>query len=245
MATPTRRTTRPPRQRASKMSRDARVAEILAVARERFCDQGFAAVSVADIAQRVGISEATVFKYFPTKRELLGQVIEHWYGDLFGDYSRELEVIEGARNRFRYLAWRHLCTLREDPAMCRLIFTEVRSQPDYARSPTHRMNLRYTGLLMDVIREGAKSGEFRTDLPLELMRDLVYGGIEHHAWRFLYGSGRLDVEKITEQLVDLLCNGIFAAPPARPDDRLPELVERLERAARALAPEKARPMERD
>lgn len=224
----------PSPKRASKMSRNAREAEILSVARDRFCQHGFGAASVAEIASHSGVSEATVFKYFPTKRDLLNKVIEHWYGELFGDYSKELSVIDGARNRFRFLAWKHLCTIRDEPAMCRLIFNEVRVQPSYKRSPAHRMNLRYTGMLTEVIEEGCAQGEFRSDLPVDLLRDLVYGGAEHHAWRYLYSGGRLDVEKVADQLVEILCAGISQAAHAGSQDDLPALVERLEVVASSL-----------
>lgn len=208
------------------------MSEILGVARQVFAARGFHATTVTEIAQTLGIAEGTVFKYFPTKRDLLNQVIEHWYGELFGDYAKELTAIHGARARLRHLVWRHLRTIGEWPDLCRLIFTDVRAQPGYSQSPLHRMNLRYTGLLLDVLRDGMRSGEFRADLPLELLRDLIYGGIEHHAWNFLYGRGALDVDGTAERLTELVCAGIQPAAPrtrkkasARP---LSDLVDRLE-----------------
>lgn len=236
MSAPRRRApgTRP---RASRMPPDERMTEILSVARSVFSSRGFHATAVTEIAQQLGIAEGTVFKYFPTKRDLLNQVIEHWYGDLFGDYTKELSVIHGARNRLRYLIWRHLRTIGDWPGMCRLIFSDVRSQPGYSKSPLHRMNLTYTGLLMDVIREGIQAGEFRAGLPLELLRDLVYGGIEHHAWGFLYGSGTLDAERSADRLTALICGGIEAATgheTATAPQQLAELTGRLEQVVATL-----------
>ncbi|WP_420466122.1 TetR/AcrR family transcriptional regulator [Panacagrimonas sp.] len=226
-----------PRQRASRMTSDKRTREILAVARDVFVTHGFHATAVTEIASRLGVAEGTVFKYFPTKRELLNRVIEHWYGELFGDYTKDLSMIRGARNRFRYLVWRHLKTIREWPGMCRLIFSDVRSQPGYSRSPLHRMNLKYTGLFLDVVREGIGSGEFRDDVPLELLRDLVYGGIEHHAWGFLYRNTTLDAERSADQITDLVCTGIELRRPLEPsltDADLCALADRLERVAATL-----------
>jgi len=219
------------------MSQDARITEILAMAREVFAARGFHATAVTEIAQRLGIAEGTVFKYFPTKRALLNQVIEHWYGELFGDYGRELSMIDGARNRFRYLVWRHLRTIGEWPDLCRLIFTDVRAQPGYARSPLHKMNLKYTGLFVDVLRDGVRSGEFRAGLPLELVRDVVYGGIEHHAWHYLYGNGRLEPERSADLLTDLVCGGLEASLATSADTSLAqigELADRLESVAKTL-----------
>ena len=53
-------------------------------------------------------------------------------------------------------------------------------------------------------------GEFRRDVPPELLRDLVYGGIEHHAWNYFQGRGRLDVEAVTNSIMSVLRDGIVA-----------------------------------
>ncbi len=219
------------------MASDERAQEILAVARDIFVARGFHSTAVTEIAGRLGVAEGTVFKYFPTKRELLNRVIEQWYGELFGDYTKDLSVIRGARARFRYLVWRHLTTIREWPGMCRLIFSDVRSQPGYSRSPVHRMNLAYTGLLLDVVREGIAAGEFRDHLPVELLRDVIYGGIEHHAWGFLYGHATLDAERYADQITDLVCGGIErreAGVASSPETDLSALADRLERVAASL-----------
>lgn len=219
------------------MASDERSQEILVVARDVFVAQGFHSTAVTEIASRLGVAEGTVFKYFPTKRDLLNRVIEHWYGELFGDYTKDLSMIRGARNRFRYLVWRHLKTIREWPGMCRLVFSEVRSQPGYSRSPLHRTNLKYTGLFLDVVKEGIAAGEFRDDVPLELLRDVVYGGIEHHAWSFLYGHAPLDAERSADQITELVCGGVERRPMAvatAPETDLGALADRLERVAATL-----------
>lgn len=226
------------RTRARRMHPDERTARILAAARDFFCAHGYHGTVVADVARELGISEATVFKYFPTKQDLLNRVIESWYGELFLDYSQDLAVIKGARNRFRYLVWRHFCSIRDWPDMCRLIFADVRSQPGYPKSVLHRMNTRYTGMLVSVAKEGARDGEFRGDIPLELIRDTVFGAIEHHAWSFLYAGGRLDAEKSADKLTDLICGGL-ALPVARQDEpqaeQLSKLISRLEVAVGGMA----------
>ncbi len=226
------------RARATRMDRDERVLRILAAARDCFCARGYEAAVVSEISRSLGVSEATIFKYFPTKRDLLNQVIEHWYGQMFGDYSKELAVISGARNRFRYLAWRHLRTIRDSADMCRLVFRELRSQPGYAASPVFAMNKRYAAMFVDVIREGVRDGEFRQGMPMELLRDIFFGAMEHHAWSYLYGEGSLNIEKVADQLSELICSGIAVSPATERVDevqRLSTLIDRLERTAKAFA----------
>jgi len=52
-----------------------RVKDILQAGRDVFAEKGYDAATSAEIAQRAGISEATVFSYFSGKRELCERVI--------------------------------------------------------------------------------------------------------------------------------------------------------------------------
>lgn len=196
------------RRAAPRQGRDARMDGILDAAQAAFCEKGYEATVVAEVAARLGVVEGTVFKYFPTKRALLLRVLERWYVGLATDYARDLAGVEGARARLRLLIWRHLNTVRQDARLCRLMFREVRAGGDYRGSRLHQLNRRYAALLTAVIEAGVAQGEFRDDVSPALLRDLVFGGIEHHAWHWFEGRGRLDVDGITDQIMGVLRDGI-------------------------------------
>jgi AcrR family transcriptional regulator len=204
---------KPQRTHAPRLAREDRIDAIRVAARDLFCEKGYEAVAMAEIAARVGVVEGLLYKYFATKRELLLQVLEHWYEEMFGDYSRELAGVKGHRARLHLLVWRHLRTVREYPLLCRLMFREVQSEHDYRGTVLHGLNRRYTQLLVDVIEEGIKAGEFRKDIPSGLMRAMVYGGIEHHSWNYVCGRGDLDIDPIADQIVAVLCEGM--SPPLK------------------------------
>ena len=48
----------------------------LSAAIELFSRQGYNGTSTAQIAEKAGISQATIFKYFKTKEQLLSEIIE-------------------------------------------------------------------------------------------------------------------------------------------------------------------------
>jgi AcrR family transcriptional regulator len=227
---------------ALRMTRDERVAEILRAARDVFCEKGYEQTAVSEIAARIGVVEGTVYKYFATKRELLLKVLEHWYEEMFGDYARDLAAVKGARARLHLLVWRHLRSVRDYPLLCRLMFREVHGESDYRGSGLHAMNRQYTKFLVDVIDEGRASGEFRSDVPTALLRDMVYGATEHHSWNYIHKAaaalaggegvgdrGALDIDAIADQITSILCDGI-RRPDERADgmQRLSELAARLE-----------------
>lgn len=216
-----------------RLGREQRVADILQAARDVFCEKGYEATAVAEIAARLDIVEGTIYKYFESKRELLLKVLEHWYEELFGNYERELAGVAGARQRLRLLVWRHLRSVHDYPLLCRLMFLEVRAEQDYRGSTVYAKNRRYTQFLVDALKEGVEAGEFRADIPLTLLRDMVYGGIEHHAWNYICGRGDLDVDRIAEQITLIVCYGVATQPPVadlgKETQRLSQIVDRMER----------------
>lgn len=223
---------------APRLAKEQRVEEILVAARDVFCEKGYEAVTVAQIAEHLGVVEGLIFKYFSTKRQLLLKVLEHWYEEMFGDYARDLAGVNGHRARLRLLIWRHLRTVRDYPLLCRLMFREVRSEDDYRGTTLYGMNRRYTEFLVEVITQGAAAGEFRADLPPTLLRDLVYGGIEHATWNYICGRGGLDIDTLAEHITAVLCEGIAMAPATtelhqemeQKMKRLSQIASRIEKA---------------
>ncbi len=67
--------------------RSERRARILAAAGELFAERGADAVSVADVARAAGVSRATVFNHFGSKRALLEGITE----EVLSDYNTILE----------------------------------------------------------------------------------------------------------------------------------------------------------
>lgn len=211
--------------------RDQRRAQILTAARTLFAARGTEATSMADIAAEVGVAEATVYKYFDSKHRLTLDMLADWYRGLFDDYQRDLDGIRDTRAALRLLIWRHLRTVRDYPDLCRLTFNEFRARRGYHGSPLQALNRQYTALLVDRLQAGMAAGDIRADLPATLLRDLIFGGIEHHVWPYLCGHGALDIDRVTDQLCSLLWQGL---PPADAHDvvqqtrRLSALAERLE-----------------
>ena len=60
--------------------------EILEATIDTISEKGYAPTTTKEIAERAGVSEGTIFKYFGTKKELLRQIVETTIKD-FKEYS--------------------------------------------------------------------------------------------------------------------------------------------------------------
>ena len=208
--------------------------QILEVARELFGDDGYDATSVAEIARRVGVVEGAIYRHFPSKRDLLHQVIRSFYEPLIESATGGVASIDAPRERVRFLIRRQLEAMAHDPLLCRLIISEARSFDDYYESEVAQLSRRYTSLFVDAYRDGVERGIFRSDVPAELVRDLVYGSIEHLAWSALSGHRSVDLDTTTDQLFAVVCGGIEGAAATDPGRSLDRDLQKLESVAERL-----------
>ena len=229
-----------------------RAVEIVAAARLTFLEKGFARASVAEIAAKVGVVEGLVYSYFPTKRDLLNEVLRGMYEPLIRDIDDGFSRLHGLRSRLRFLIWRHMRVFVEEPGLSRLVLHEVRTSPEYFNSMLHELHVRYTDFAMRTVREAIDSGELPSDTDEELVRSMVYGGIEHRMWATLFGRGTVDIEATADRFSDMVLQGILplgaprgaavsTAEPPTPGarDDLEHRLAKLERIVAADGPQTA------
>jgi AcrR family transcriptional regulator len=220
-------------RRRERLPRDARVADIMRAARTIFCAKGYADSSTAEIAAQAGMVEGTLYRYFATKRDLLTKVVEAFYESIFADYEQQLQGVRGTWNRLRFLIWKHLSVIHAEPAMCRLIVYELRPSPQYRQSSVYKLNQRYTQRTLAVVTEGIASGEFHASVPLRIVRDLIFGCAEHHAWAYLRGEGQFSPDEAADAITNLVYQGL-ARKGVRKGATVDASVHRLEQAVQRL-----------
>ena len=224
-------TTTSTRRPVSRLPREQRMSDIMAAAFAVFCEKGYEEAAISEIAERANVVEGSIYRYFQGKRDLLVKVMGAWYESMMADYELHLAGISGTRNRLRFMIWRHLKTIYEEPAACNLIFRSLRPGEDYTATAVFEANRLYTRRTLDIVVEGIETGELR-DVPLPLVRDMIYGCIEHRTWAYLRGEGHFDLDETADAIVDLVMGGLQKTPG--PSDITSELAVRLERAVERL-----------
>lgn len=188
---------------------------ILNAASSAFARHGFAATSISEIAALAGVSDGLVYKYFSNKRDLLDCALKAFYERVIADLEREVHVGTTFVARLRNLVRTHLGVFANDPGLCRLFISEVRVASDYPGSPIQLLNKRYSAILVRLVREGIASREVREGIDPRLVRDILFGAIEHVAWRRITTQSNLDFDRIANQIADVVVSGIASEAPSR------------------------------
>lgn len=206
--------TKSPRKReALGVRSERRVKEILAVARQVFSEQGYEKSTVLEIARSMEVSEATVFSYFTSKRDLCMQVIKGWYDEISSELERDVPLIVGTRAQLHFIVRKHLATLmHEGTGMCKLVLSEGRNVDEEFAGLIADLKRRYTAPLMKVFSAAQRSGEIRQDMPLPLLRDMVYGAMEHVLWDYMVNRNKPDIETTAAQLTDMFWSALVPLP---------------------------------
>ena len=106
-----------------------RVQDILRAGREVFAEKGYEHATAAEIAQRVGVSEATVFSYFRGKRELCARVIADWYDENIAAFEAGMPQDASVQQQFAFIVRTHLrLMLVNGTGLCALVLSEGRAK---------------------------------------------------------------------------------------------------------------------
>jgi AcrR family transcriptional regulator len=220
------------RRQVHRLSPERRIADIMAAAKAVFTEKGYQEALISDIAERAGVVEGSIYRYFTNKRDLLVRVTEHWYEEILVRDAEQFAGVRGSWNQIRFIVHHHLMTIRREPALSRIVFQEFRPDPGYRSTRLFQLNQTYTHRVIDVIKEAVANGEFRSNVSTALIRDMIYGCIEHRTWAFLRNEGDFDAEETADSITDIVYRGL--AIDQKTEEPMTGVVSRLENVAARL-----------
>lgn len=203
----------PPARARNRLSPDERIAKIMAVTREMLSEKGYEKIVTSEIADRCGISEATIYKYFASKRDLLVRVAEQWFEEIL-TIDQHITTTMGIHDRLRHLVRESLAVVRQEPTLTRFVLMELRSDPSYRSMHIYELNRKFTGKISALLNDAVKAGEFLDDVPVHLLRDMIFGCIEHQTWAFLRGEGDFSVDLAADSITNVIYRGMASTRPA-------------------------------
>lgn len=180
-----------------------RAAEILAAAAKVFARRGYHGASTQDIADVLGIRQASLYYYFESKEAALEAVCAAGVED----YAlRALRIERGpgsASEKVARLVFQHLAPMAERLEFTQAFLRERRFLPDPARRRIRAFERRYERIIQRVVEDGIASGEFRADLDSR-MATLALLGLGNSAAIWYGREPGATLERITSNYVDLL-----------------------------------------
>jgi AcrR family transcriptional regulator len=179
---------------------------ILQAANELLESEGFAAVTVEGIAERAGVSKATVYRWWPNRAAV---VMDGFLSIVSSEvpFPHTGHAREDIRIHMRRLAEAFSGKIGRTVAA---LIAEGQSNPELAEALRSRWLAVRRAEAREILELGIERGELREDLDLEVAVDVLYGPIYY---RMLVGHAPVD-NGFTDALADHIFAGLAAGDPA-------------------------------
>ena len=194
--------TRSPGRPRSERARRA----ILQAANELLESEGFAAATVEAIAERAGVSKATVYRWWPNKAAV---VMDGFFSTVSSEvpFPHTGHAREDIRLHMRRLTEAFSGKIGHTVAV---LIAEGQADPELAEALRSRWLSVRRVEARKILELGIECGELREDLDPEVAVDILYGPIYY---RLLVGHAPLD-EDFADALADQIFAGLGARDPA-------------------------------
>ena len=193
-----------PAPRGRPRSEKARKA-VLDAAAELLLARGLSAVSMDAVAERAGVSKATIYRWWPTKETLaLDALYSEWDAR---PHSRDTGSLRGDLLAL-LRPWARLASSRPYGRVIAALVTEAQTDPVFAAEYRHRVVEPRRDQARAIFRRAIERGEIPADTKIEVALDLLYGPLYH---RLLHGHAPLN-DRFTQDVIDMALNGIRPAP---------------------------------
>lgn len=180
--------------------------EAIKAAAATFAEKGFHGASTKEIAERMGIKQGSLYYYFKSKEEALGEVC------LYGieDYVQRMEAIADNSQPFeaKLLATvaSHLTSYREKNEALKVHNDERLYLPPEKRTRLKELGSHYRELLEGIFAEAVRTGSLRQETDCHFAAQAVIGIC--NAWGdIIVRDPDVDIFDIVQKCTDLLLNG--------------------------------------
>ena len=171
-----------------------------------FAEKGFHGACTKDIAERMGIKQGSLYYYFKSKEEALGEVC------MFGiqDYVEHMATIADSDQSFEAKLMAtltsHLSSYRERNEALKVYNDERLYLPEARRSRLKELGSDYRQRLEGIFEQGKQSGAIRQSVDCHFAAQAVIGLC--NAWGdLIVRDPDLDLFKVIQNCTDLLMNG--------------------------------------
>lgn len=185
---------------------------ILDAAIEVIAEHGFFHSRVAEIADRAGVADGTIYLYFKNKDELLMAAIDSAFHRFIQRAKTALEQVPDPREKLRRMAFLHLEGLGSKRSLAIVFQTELRHSLKFLGQFSHNLLVEYFDLIKGVVREGQEAGAFRTDISVTMAAHCFFGSLDEIVTTWILSDHDRDrdyhLSSLTDSVVSIILKGL-------------------------------------
>ncbi|MGW8256261.1 MAG: TetR/AcrR family transcriptional regulator [Thermoguttaceae bacterium] len=183
--------------------------EILEAAAVYFAQSGYTEADTQGLADRLGVGKGTIYRYFPSKRELFLAALDRLVKELHESITAAIKEIEDPIDRMFHAINAYLIFFKDRPEIVELMIQERAYFKDREKPTYFENRENFSCEWQEEYRRLIASGRIR-DMPFEkfhdVFGDLLYGTMFTN---YFIGSKRSTVEQ-AKDIFEVVLHGILS-----------------------------------
>lgn len=209
---------------AQKLDTEIRQKQITQAAFKLAASNGLKGLSIASIADEVGLVPSAVYRHFKNKGQVVDAIFELIRVSLLGNVRKVAEETEDLVDQLKRLLMLHIKLIRENRGILRIVFSDdVMNGPPERKARVHSIIQEYLGAVAKMVQQGQKAGVIRTDLEANTASGVFLGLIQPAAILYHLSEGQYDVTSHAERAWEIFLAGIIHQPPGTNQGRNKEV----------------------
>ena len=172
-----------------------------------FQERGYAATSMRDMAQALGIEAASLYSHIKSKEEILQNICARMSRNFFAAMDEVFaQDFRTAEAKLENAIVAHVKVITEDTSASAVFFLEWRHLSEPYRTEFLEMRKRYEEIFSNILKEGIEEGAFK-EMDVKFTVFTLLSALNWtHNW--FNPTGKMSAEEIGKRLASLLLNGL-------------------------------------
>jgi AcrR family transcriptional regulator len=186
--------------RAEKQNSETRKRQIAGAAMSLIARQGMKGLSVAAVAQKVGLVPSALYRHYKGKEEILEATLE-LIQDLIMENVRSVRRESPLPlEQLKLLMMRHLEMIQEFQAIPRIVFSdEISASNPLRRTAVYQIIRGILGQVAELVARGQRLGQIKPDLNPDTVSVIFLGLVQPPAILWYLSKGRFNISKHMEK----------------------------------------------
>lgn len=185
----------------------SRKEQVIRSAAKLFKEKGYAASSMRDLAQKLGIEAASLYSHIKSKEEILQTLCF----DMAADFRESLDKVEqqnvSASEKLSLGIIGHVNVMARDLTASAVFMNEHRHLSNPYLRDFLLLRINYINRFKSIIEDGVAKGEFKKTIDTKLAVMTLFSSLN---WMPMWYSpeGSIEPKELGQQLANMLVNGL-------------------------------------
>ena len=194
------------RQGLRERQRQARGEAILEAAFALIVEKGYDALTMEEVAARVGISRQTLYHHFASREDILLRAVLTLMDQgiaVIHSFDPAQAPVERLKGVARWMLESRFGPTRAALVKVRHSLMTVKSRPEYQLAFERR-----AAALAEIVEAAQDAGELRADLPSRLIVQMLLGLVSDASYEGLVAEGRTTLPEVTDAIIHVFFTGL-------------------------------------